>query len=63
VEEEEEEETRNVYKLLLEYLKGKDQLDNAGIDERMILKLILEIVQEGVNLIHLVQDRKNWWAF
>jgi hypothetical protein len=38
--------------------KGKDQLEDVGIDMRITLELaLIEIVLEDVDWIHLAQDR------
>jgi hypothetical protein len=42
----------------LKGLKGRDHLEDLGIDEKIILKLILrEIIFGGVGWIRLAQDR------
>jgi hypothetical protein len=47
----------------LENLKGRDHLEDLGIDRRIILEWILrDIGWEGVEWIHLGQDRDQWWA-
>jgi hypothetical protein len=48
-------------KFLSENLKGRDHLEELGIDGNIILDLG-EIVWEGVNWIHMAQDREQWWA-
>jgi hypothetical protein len=46
-----------------ENLKGRDQSKDKGVDAMIILERILEKKElENVNWIHLVQDRKQWWA-
>jgi hypothetical protein len=35
-------EVRNVYKILVGKLKGRDHLEHLGVDERIILECILE---------------------
>jgi len=45
----------------LENLKGIDNLENLGIDGR-ILEGILGNEGEGMDLMHLVDDRDQWWA-
>jgi len=37
-------------------------LGDLGVDGRIVLKLILEIRCEGVDWIHLAQDRDQWRA-
>jgi hypothetical protein len=39
-------------------LKGRDCLEDLGLDGRIILKQILG--KEGVDWIHLSQDRDRW---
>jgi hypothetical protein len=47
----------------LKSLKGTDHLKDLGIDGRILLKWILGgIWLEGVDWIHLAQDRDWWWA-
>jgi hypothetical protein len=45
----------------LENLKGRDHLEDLGIDGKIILEWITG--WEGVDWMHLVQDRDQWWAF
>jgi hypothetical protein len=45
----------------LENLKGKDHLEDQGIDGRIIFEQVLrETGWKSVDLMHLVQDR-DWW--
>jgi hypothetical protein len=38
-------------------------LENLGVDGKIIFRVDLkEIGWEGVNWIHLAQDRDQWWA-
>jgi hypothetical protein len=46
----------------LENLKGTDHSENPCIDGRIILKWILGKWWEGVDWMHLAQDRNQWWA-
>jgi hypothetical protein len=41
----------------LEQLKGRDNLNDIDVDERIILKCIKEIGFQGVDWIHLAQNR------
>jgi hypothetical protein len=46
-----------------ESLKGRDHLEDQGIDGRIILKYILKKTGwDGVDWLHLVQDRDQWQA-
>jgi hypothetical protein len=42
--------------------RERDRLEDLGIDGRILLKLILKIVWEGVDWIHMAQDRVKWQA-
>jgi hypothetical protein len=46
-------------KFWLEGLKGRDQSEDLGIDERIILNELWEIGLEGVDWIHLAKDREQ----
>jgi hypothetical protein len=46
----------------LESLKGKDHLEDQGVDGRMGSKWTLKASVEGVDWIHLAQDRDCWRA-
>jgi hypothetical protein len=47
----------------LENLKGRDHLEDIGVDGKIILEMDLrEIGWEGVDWIHLVQERDQWRA-
>jgi len=42
--------------------KERDHLEDSGVDDRIILKLILnKSVGRGLDYICLVQDTDNWW--
>jgi hypothetical protein len=43
-----------------EYLKGRNHLDDLGVNEKTILEWILEMGCEGVDWIHLAPDRDHW---
>jgi hypothetical protein len=44
-------------------LKGRDHLENLGVNGRMILKRILKkTVWYDVDWIDLAQDKDNWWT-
>jgi hypothetical protein len=48
----------NAYKIWLESLEGRDNLEDLGVSGRMILQWILrELGLEGADWIHLAQDR------
>jgi hypothetical protein len=47
----------DVYKILLESLKRRDNLEDLGRWEDNIKMNIMEIWWDGVNWIHLAQDR------
>jgi hypothetical protein len=44
----------------LENLKGRDHLEDIGIDGRIVLEWILRKQWEGVDCMYLAQD-KDWW--
>jgi hypothetical protein len=46
-----------------ESLKERDQLEDLGIDGGNIKMVLKEIGWESVDLIHLAEDRDQWWAF
>jgi hypothetical protein len=44
------------HRIIYSYISG------LGIDGRIILKLIFEKWDKGMNCIDLAQDKKLWWA-
>jgi hypothetical protein len=42
-------------------LKGRDHLEDLGVDGKDIRMDVREIGWEGVQWIHLDQDRDQWW--
>jgi hypothetical protein len=50
-------EKRNVYNILVGKPKGRDQSEDRGLDGRTILKSIWRKWCEGVDWIHLAQNR------
>jgi hypothetical protein len=47
----------------LENPKGRrDQSEDLGVDEKIILEWIFGIRLEGVNLMHLAQEMDQWWT-
>jgi hypothetical protein len=46
----------------LESLKGGDYLEDLGLDGRIIKIALKEIEGDGVDWIHLAQDRNLWRA-
>jgi hypothetical protein len=50
-------EMNKAYKILVGKLEGKDNLEDLGIVEKIILKWIRWTVLEDVDWIHLSQDR------
>jgi hypothetical protein len=44
-------------KIYLNILKVRDHLGDLDVDKSIILKLILKVVNDDVNWIHLAQDR------
>jgi hypothetical protein len=43
--------------------KGTDNLENLDVDGKIILKRILrKMGYKGVNMMHLAQDRDQWWS-
>lgn len=55
-------EMRNVYKIWSENLKGRDYLENLGMEENTKMYLA-RIWWKGVDEIHLVQERVEWQDF
>jgi len=43
-------------------LKERDDLKDRGVDGRIILKLILKIMDGGVDWVDITQDRDKWRA-
>jgi hypothetical protein len=45
-------------------LRGRDQLEDVGVDGRMILKWIFKKWDEGGHMdwFDMAQDRDRWWA-
>jgi hypothetical protein len=57
---------RNGYNIWLGNLKGRDHLEDIGVDGRWednIRMYLREIGWEGVDWIHVAQDRDHWKAF
>jgi hypothetical protein len=49
---------RNAYKVWLKSLKGRDHLEDLGVDGKVVLKLIImDIGLEDLHWIHLAQDK------
>jgi hypothetical protein len=47
----------------LEILKGRDALEDLGVDGKITLAWILgKIGWEGADWMHLAQDRDQWFA-
>jgi hypothetical protein len=55
-------EMRNAYNILVGKPEGKNHLEDLSVGENIIRKDLREIGWEGVDWIHLVQDRDQWWA-
>jgi hypothetical protein len=54
---------KNMYKILLEALKGGEHLGDQGIGGRITLKLILKgIESDDVDWFHMAEVRVKWWA-
>jgi hypothetical protein len=54
---------RNIYRLLLENLKGRGQWRDISADGRIIVALILKkLGLEGVDWFKLAQDKVQWRA-
>jgi hypothetical protein len=47
---------------LLHYLREGDHLEDLSVGRRIILKMIFEKWDEGMNWIDLTQDRDRWRA-
>jgi len=43
-------------------LRERDHLEDAGVDGRIILRLIFRKRCGGMERIDLAQDRDRWWA-
>jgi hypothetical protein len=43
-------------------LRGRDLLEDPGVDRRMILKWNCQRLDWGINWIDLAQDRNRWRA-
>ena len=44
-------------------LKGRDHLEDPGIDGRIIIRWTFrKWAGRGMNCIHLAQDKDRWWA-
>jgi hypothetical protein len=43
-------------------LKGRDHLEDLSVDGKIILEWIREIGWEGVDWMHLAQDKDQWRA-
>jgi hypothetical protein len=54
-------ERRGVYRVLVRKPKGKNHLEDLGVDKRIILKLIFK-KQDGVDWINLAQNGDKRWA-
>jgi len=47
----------------MENLKGRKHLEDLGIDGKITLEWILgKLGWEGVDYMHLAQDRDQWWT-
>ena len=55
-------ERRVVRRVLVGNLRGRDHLEDPGIDGRMILKWISMKWNGGLDSIDLAQDRDRWRA-
>jgi hypothetical protein len=53
---------RNAYNILVGKTEGQRPLGRLRVAGRIILKWILEKQDEGVDWIHLAQDRDRWRA-
>jgi hypothetical protein len=54
---------QNAYRVWLGNMKEGDHLENLGVHGRIIFKWTVTAVQwQGVDFIHLVQDRDKLWA-
>ena len=50
------------YTVSMGKLEGRRNMENTKVDGRIILKLILEKKNRGIDWIDLVQDRDRWRA-
>jgi hypothetical protein len=55
-------ECRDAYRILVGKPEGRSQLENRGVDGRIILKCVLETWDGGMDWIELAQDRDKWRA-
>jgi len=55
-------ERRGVYRVLVGNLRGRDHLEDRGIDGKIILRWIFRKWDGGMDWIDLAQDRDRWRA-
>ena len=53
---------RGAYWVLMGRPEERDNLEDLGVDGRIILKCILKKCGEGMDCIYLVQDMDRWRA-
>ena len=53
-------EGRDVYGILVGNPRGRDHLEDPGIDGKIILKWIFRMWDGGMDWIDLAQDRDRW---
>jgi hypothetical protein len=53
-------ERRDAYRVLVEKPEENNHLEDTGVDGRMILKWILNMLDGGMDWIHLAQNRGRW---
>jgi hypothetical protein len=53
----------NAGKLLQRNWEERDLLEDLDVDGRIMLMNLVDIVREGLDLIHVAQDREMWQTF
>jgi hypothetical protein len=53
---------RGVYRVLVGNLRGRDHLEDLGVDGRILFKWVVKNWDGGMDWIYLAQDRDGWRA-